>query len=88
MLLNVFSSIIVFFQLDSFSCCKSSKCSQFGGMPKNGDFLVGGKFLFEVDGKSKTFDQIKDLFDSYLAISDIEFGNKNCIPLWMFGLLY
>jgi predicted AAA+ superfamily ATPase len=57
-------------------------------LPKNGDFFVDGKYLFEVGGKSKTFEQIKDLPDSYLAIDDVEFGHKNRIPLWMFGLLY
>lgn len=57
-------------------------------MPKQGDFLVNGKYLFEVGGKGKTFDQIKDQPDSYLAVDDIELGHKNRIPLWMFGLLY
>jgi predicted AAA+ superfamily ATPase len=57
-------------------------------LPKNCDFFVGGKYLFEVGGKSKTFEQIKDLPDSYLAIDDVEFGHKNRIPLWLFGLLY
>lgn len=57
-------------------------------LPKQGDFLVEGKYLFEVGGKSKTFDQIKDLPNSYLAVDDIELGHKNRIPLWMFGLLY
>ena len=46
------------------------------------------KYLFEVGGKSKTFEQIKDLPNSYLAVDDIEFGHKNRIPLWLFGLLY
>lgn len=57
-------------------------------MPKTGDFLIDGKYLFEVGGKGKTFDQIKDFSDSYLAVDDIECGHKNRIPLWMFGLLY
>ena len=26
--------------------------------------------------------------DSYLAVDDIEMGQGNGIPLWMFGLLY
>ena len=39
-------------------------------------------------GSGKTFDQIKDEPDSYLAIDDIETGAGNRIPLWMFGLLY
>jgi predicted AAA+ superfamily ATPase len=57
-------------------------------MPKQGDFLVNGKYLFEVGGKSKTFEQIKDLPNSFLAVDDVEFGHKNRIPLWLFGFLY
>ena len=56
--------------------------------PKAGDFLVDRKYLFEVGGKGKTFDQIKDVPDSYLAVDNTEAGHKNRIPLWMFGLLY
>lgn len=56
--------------------------------PKTGDFLVNRKYLFEVGGKNKTFGQIKDIPDSYLAVDDTEIGHKNRIPLWMFGLLY
>lgn len=57
-------------------------------MPKQGDFMADGKFLFEVGGSRKTFDQIADLPNSYLAIDDIETGNGNRIPLWIFGCLY
>lgn len=57
-------------------------------MPKQGDFLVNGKYLFEVGGAQKTFDQIADIPDSYLAIDDVEVGNENRIPLWLFGCLY
>lgn len=57
-------------------------------MPKQGDFMANGKFLFEVGGSRKTFEQIADLPNSYLAIDDIETGNGNRIPLWMFGCLY
>lgn len=56
--------------------------------PSSGDFLVEGKFLFEVGGKDKSFDQIKDIPNSFLAIDDVEVGRGNRIPLWMFGLLY
>ena len=56
--------------------------------PKQGDFLVDHKYLFEVGGKNKTFEQIKDQPDSFLAIDGIETGHRNRIPLWMFGLLY
>ena len=57
-------------------------------MPSKGDFLVNGQYLFEVGGERKTFDQIADIPNSYLAIDDIETGYGSRIPLWMFGLLY
>lgn len=56
--------------------------------PSEGDFLVDNKYLFEVGGKNKTFEQIKDIQDSFLAVDDTEVGSRNRIPLWMFGLLY
>lgn len=56
--------------------------------PAKGDFLVDGKYLFEVGGRKKSFEQIKDVTDSYLAVDDTEIGHHNRIPLWMFGLLY
>lgn len=56
--------------------------------PKQGDFLVDSKYLFEVGGKGKSFDQVKDIDNSYLAVADTEVGRKSRIPLWMFGLLY
>lgn len=57
-------------------------------MPPKGDFLVNGKYLFEVGGEGKTFDQIADIPNSYLAVDGIETGYGARIPLWMFGLLY
>ena len=57
-------------------------------MPQKGDFKVNGNRLFEVGGESKTFDQIANIPESYLAIDDIETGYGNRIPLWMFGMLY
>ena len=57
-------------------------------IPKKGDFLIDGKYLFEVGGKRKTFEQIADIENSYLAIDDIEIGVRNRIPLWLFGFLY
>lgn len=56
--------------------------------PKAGDFLVDGRYLFEVGGKGKTFSQIKDIPDSYLAVDDTEIGRGARIPLWLFGMLY
>ena len=53
-----------------------------------GDFLIDGTHTVEVGGADKSFEQIKDLPDSYLAIDDVEMGHLNRIPLWMFGMLY
>lgn len=56
--------------------------------PQNGDLLVDNRYLFEIGGCGKHFDQIKDLPDSFIAADDIEFGLGNKIPLWLFGFLY
>lgn len=54
----------------------------------NGDFLIDDKYTIEVGGKGKSFSQIKDVPDSYLALGDMEYGHLNKIPLWLFGFLY
>ncbi len=56
--------------------------------PKTGDFMVDEKYLFEVGGSGKGFNQIKDIPNSYVAADDIEVGHGNKIPLWLFGFLY
>jgi predicted AAA+ superfamily ATPase len=56
--------------------------------PLKGDFLVNDKYLFEVGGRKKSFEQIADVPDSFLAVDDTEVGHGNRIPLWMFGLTY
>ncbi len=56
--------------------------------PPRGDFLVDDRHLFEVGGPSKTFRQIANAPDSYLALDDLEVGRANRIPLWLFGFLY
>lgn len=55
--------------------------------PKFGDFLVDDTYVFEIGGASKTNAQIAGLPQAFLAL-DIEGGNNNRIPLWLFGLLY
>ncbi len=57
-------------------------------MPTKGDFLVNDKYLFEVGGEGKSFEQIADIPNSYLAIDGIESGYGARVPIWMFGLLY
>ncbi len=56
-------------------------------LPSKGDFKVNGKYLFEIGGRKKSFEQIKDETESFLAIDSIETGNGNKIPLWLFGFL-
>ena len=55
---------------------------------ERGDFLVEGRWLFEVGGRKKSFGQIKDLPDAYVVADGIEVGFGNKIPLWLFGFLY
>ena len=56
--------------------------------PPAGDFRVDGKWLFEIGGKGKGFDQIADMPDSYVVNDGVEIGFGNKIPLWLFGFLY
>jgi hypothetical protein len=55
---------------------------------KKGDFLVDEKYLFEIGGKNKTYDQIAGIQNSFVVADDIEFGFGNKIPLWLFGFIY
>lgn len=57
-------------------------------LPTQGDFLVDNQFLFEIGGRKKGFQQLKDLKNAFLACDDIETGIGNKIPLWLFGFLY
>ncbi len=43
---------------------------------KNGDFKVDIKFIFEIDRKEKSFDQIKEHEKAYLALDNIEVGKE------------
>ena len=56
--------------------------------PQKGDFMVDDKYLFEVGGRKKSFEQIADVPDSFLAVDDTEIGHGNRIPLWIFGFTY
>jgi len=56
--------------------------------PNQGDFLIDGRYIFEVGGKKKNFTQIKEVKNSFLAVDGIELGIGNKIPLWVFGFLY
>ena len=56
--------------------------------PLRGDFLINDKYLFEVGGRKKSFEQIADVPNSFLAVDDTEVGHGNRIPLWLFGFTY
>lgn len=56
--------------------------------PKQGDFIIDEKYLFEVGGKGKDYKQISGIENSYIAADDMEYGFGNKIPLWVFGFLY
>jgi len=56
--------------------------------PGRSDFLVEGRYAFEVGGRNKSRGQISGTPDSFLALDQIEHGYSHTIPLWLFGLLY
>ncbi len=55
---------------------------------KSGDYIVDGKYIFEIGGKNKTKKQIRNIENSYLVIDNEEIGSEKKIPLWLFGFLY
>lgn len=57
-------------------------------IPTKADFIVDGKFVFEVGGKNKTREQIANIENSYLVVDGVEIGSGNKIPLWLFGFLF
>ena len=51
------------------------------------DFKVN-EYTFEVGGKKKGTKQIDGVENAFVVKDDTEYGYKNIIPLWAFGLLY
>jgi predicted AAA+ superfamily ATPase len=51
------------------------------------DFKIA-QYTFEVGGKSKTQEQIKNTPNAFIVKDNIEYGYRNIIPLWAFGLNY
>jgi predicted AAA+ superfamily ATPase len=56
--------------------------------PKSGDFYVDEKYFIEIGGKNKSFEQIKDIKNSFVVKDDVEVGFGRKIPLYLFGFLY
>lgn len=52
------------------------------------DFIVDGKYVFEIGGKNKDRRQIAGNPNSFIVSDGIEIGSGNKIPLWLMGFLY
>ena len=61
-------------QLDNYYKNKQSLNDDGIFASKNGDFYCEEKYTFEVGGKNKGFEQIKDITNSYVASDDLEIG--------------
>lgn len=57
-------------------------------LSKQADYIIDGKYTFEVGGKSKGQKQIEGIENAWIVKDDIELPMLNTIPLWMVGLLY
>jgi len=55
---------------------------------KKGDFIIDNRYTIEIGGKNKSFEQVKDIPNSFLAIDTDSTHNPNKVPLWLFGFLY
>lgn len=56
--------------------------------PQKGDFMVNGKYTFEIGGKSKQASQIVDIKNAKIVKDDLEFPAGIALPLWIFGFVY
>jgi hypothetical protein len=50
--------------------------------------MVGGRYVFEVGGPTKTKQQIAGVPNAFIAADGIKSGAGSKIPLCMFGLLF
>jgi len=75
-------------QLDNYYKNKQSLNDNGIFASKYGDFYCQEKYTFEIGGKSKKFNQIKDISNSYVVSDNLEVGIGNKIVLWLFGFLY
>ncbi|MGM9698040.1 MAG: ATP-binding protein [Prevotella sp.] len=52
------------------------------------DFLIDGKYTFEIGGGAKDGRQTAEMENSWIAADDVEHAIGNKLPLWLFGFLY
>ena len=55
---------------------------------QHGDFVVDGRYTFEVGGASKNFKQIADIPNSFILADEMDYPLGNKLPLWLIGFLY
>ena len=55
---------------------------------QHGDFVVDGKYTFEIGGAGKNFKQIADIPNSFILADDMDYPFGNKLPLWLIGFLY
>lgn len=55
---------------------------------KTGDFKVDGRYIFEVGGEDKSYNQIAGLPDSYILADNMEMAYRHKLPVWVVGFLY
>lgn len=80
---NQIGTIREIFALNQIGFCHEIEYSK-----KKGDFRVDGKYILEIGGSRKSFDQIADLPNSFVIADDIELAHGNKIPIWALGFLY
>ncbi len=56
--------------------------------PPKGYFMVDGSHTFEIGGKNKNRQQIKEFDSGFIVKDDLEFPAGDALPLWLFGFLY
>ena len=56
--------------------------------PKNADFEIDDKYIFEIGGKTKGNKQIAGINDAFVVKDELEYPADNALPLWLFGFLY
>lgn len=55
---------------------------------KKGDFVLDGKYVFEIGGRNKGMKQVNEAPHAWIAADDMEIGIDKKIPLWLFGFIY
>lgn len=55
---------------------------------ENGDFLIDGKWRFEVGGHDKSFAQIANIPNSFILADNLEYPIGKKLPIWMVGFTY